>query len=727
MAQTDRTTGLVGNAAFKVPCRVATTADITLSGLQTIDGVALAALDRVLVKDQDDPTENGIWVADTAAWSRAQDFDGAYDVVQGSFIYVTAGTLSANTYWRITTANPITIGTSNITIQYAVINDDATIEVQLDATGAVARTQHDRNEQLPMRSDFVSDADFDTAVAAIASPQLSALQSKFVQAGTGAVARTMLTKARENFSPDDFGAVGDGVTDDTPSVILAGNALQAAGGGCLRFTPGKNYLLFKNGVAYAQAPIQLSNLTGVVIDWTGATLTLDPAKSWVGSNADFILCTACNDVTVHGGYVVGSAIAIDGTFTGVIVVHMKGDSRGLNIPYMRVNKAFAPLLLDTPTSTGVRGVNIGTLDVTGCIYGVNAANSGSDMVIDNLITDGCGRSLFSYGVNNVKARVRSKNPKLSADCSFSAVTASYQTIRGFDLEYTNLESTAGAGVGVQVAHSNGDTVGASTISDVNVKLNVALAGSGMSSAFLYAKFLADGTADTVDRGHTLRGVDVSGIVDGAPATGVAVQFGNTGSTWGAGENCYGISLKKLEVINNTNSPSVDLKRIVPSLKGILSMTDVHTPKAIDVWGGASPSTYVPTSTGARIEANNVICTNLDTPYEGTESLLGVNVIAIANSPFALYDIHRGKTFTNNFSAGAVTFNLPTAVPGRAFAFSQTVANNMFIDPNVADSIIGGAGAGKYISLQAVGSTLHVVCRNAGVWDVLTRGTIVYEA
>lgn len=74
--------------AFKVPCRVATTAAITLSGLQTIDGVALAAGDRVLVKDQASSADNDIYVAATGAWVRAKDFDGSRDVVNGTKILI---------------------------------------------------------------------------------------------------------------------------------------------------------------------------------------------------------------------------------------------------------------------------------------------------------------------------------------------------------------------------------------------------------------------------------------------------------------------------------------------------------------------------------------------------------------------------------------------------------------------------------------------------------------
>jgi hypothetical protein len=92
----DRRDGVSGGLAYKRPCRVATTANITLSGLQTIDTVTVVADDRVLVKDQTDPTENGIYVASTGDWERAKDFDGVFDVIDGSQVYVTEGTVNVD-------------------------------------------------------------------------------------------------------------------------------------------------------------------------------------------------------------------------------------------------------------------------------------------------------------------------------------------------------------------------------------------------------------------------------------------------------------------------------------------------------------------------------------------------------------------------------------------------------------------------------------------------------
>ena len=93
MAQVNRFRGLTGTIAMKAPCAAATTANITLSGLQTIDDVLLEVLDRVLVKNQTLATQNGIYDVSATAWTRAADFDGVLDVVAGTTVPVMRGAL----------------------------------------------------------------------------------------------------------------------------------------------------------------------------------------------------------------------------------------------------------------------------------------------------------------------------------------------------------------------------------------------------------------------------------------------------------------------------------------------------------------------------------------------------------------------------------------------------------------------------------------------------------
>ena len=122
MAENVRTTGLVGNSGMKIPVRAATTANITLSGEQTIDGIACVTDDRVLVKNQTTGSENGVYVVDTGAWTRSKDFNGTYDIVSGSMIRVNEGTANGTGIFAVSTSDPITIGTTSLSFTRLTIN-----------------------------------------------------------------------------------------------------------------------------------------------------------------------------------------------------------------------------------------------------------------------------------------------------------------------------------------------------------------------------------------------------------------------------------------------------------------------------------------------------------------------------------------------------------------------------------------------------------------------------
>lgn len=98
---------------WKEPVRAATTANITLSGAQSIDGVSIVAGDRVLVKNQSTGSANGIYLAASGAWTRATDFDAASELV-GASCFVSEGTTLGNSVWINTTDGPITLGTTSL-------------------------------------------------------------------------------------------------------------------------------------------------------------------------------------------------------------------------------------------------------------------------------------------------------------------------------------------------------------------------------------------------------------------------------------------------------------------------------------------------------------------------------------------------------------------------------------------------------------------------------------
>jgi hypothetical protein len=102
--------------AIKAPARAATTgSNITLSGLFALDGVALAAGDRVLVKDQTDARTNGLYNASTGPWTRTIDAANNSQWATGTLVNVTAGTANTGKTYQLSTAVPVVLGTSNLT------------------------------------------------------------------------------------------------------------------------------------------------------------------------------------------------------------------------------------------------------------------------------------------------------------------------------------------------------------------------------------------------------------------------------------------------------------------------------------------------------------------------------------------------------------------------------------------------------------------------------------
>lgn len=81
---------------IKSPCRVASTGALVLSSTQVIDGVSVSTGDRILVKDQADATQNGIYQTASSSWTRVDDFNGSSDSTRGTLVYVGAGTVNGN-------------------------------------------------------------------------------------------------------------------------------------------------------------------------------------------------------------------------------------------------------------------------------------------------------------------------------------------------------------------------------------------------------------------------------------------------------------------------------------------------------------------------------------------------------------------------------------------------------------------------------------------------------
>ncbi len=106
-----------GGTPWKRAVDLATTANITLSGLQTIDGQTTVEGRRVLVQDQTAPAQNGVYIARTGTWTRAEDMDRDSYAQIGTVVRVMRGTANGGKLFYISapTSGDIRIGSTSTT------------------------------------------------------------------------------------------------------------------------------------------------------------------------------------------------------------------------------------------------------------------------------------------------------------------------------------------------------------------------------------------------------------------------------------------------------------------------------------------------------------------------------------------------------------------------------------------------------------------------------------
>ena len=214
--------GTAPEEGIKAPCVAVAVGNITLSGEQTVGGVAVVAGQRVLVPLQTDATENGIYVASASAWSRATDWNDAQDVVDGQLVIAPGATYQASFSGAfvvgttvITFTNVFTPLAYRTSYQYSTNVKDNSHSVATDHLIDVSYFDSARTIDSGCTLRFTG-----TTTAGNAGLGLQAdgywydLDGKqFAVVGSPA--------------PVWFGAVGDGVTDDTPAFLSAIAAAEA--------------------------------------------------------------------------------------------------------------------------------------------------------------------------------------------------------------------------------------------------------------------------------------------------------------------------------------------------------------------------------------------------------------------------------------------------------------------------------------------------------------------
>ncbi len=261
----------VAIALVNFTVRLATTVAITkatdIENGDTLDGVVIATNDRILLKNQAAPAENGIWVAAASgAPTRATDMD-TWTETLGAIVNVTAGTAGANTSWRSTSNSGGTINSTSLT--FVTFGTSLTTPISL-ANGGTANV---------------------TAAASFA-----ALKQDATTAATGVVERATTAEVLAG-TATTFPACAD--------IAASGDEVALSDGATVTvdFSTGINFKLDTIGGNRTLAASNYSGLIGrsgyirIVQDGTGTRTLTTSASPWVNaSSTDIVLSTATGSV-----------------------------------------------------------------------------------------------------------------------------------------------------------------------------------------------------------------------------------------------------------------------------------------------------------------------------------------------------------------------------------------------------------------------------------------------
>ena len=284
---------------FKKSVKVATTSNIILSGTQMIDGINLAVGDRVLVKNQSDATQNGIYDVATGAWSRSSDADNSPvgEVTSGMYTYVESGTVNGSSGWVLSSQSPITIGSSVLTFtQFSGLGQISTgaglmqygNTIALTTTGVTAGSNYNK---------FTVDT-FGRISNATAEPYLTSNQNITITgdaSGTGSTAIS-LTLANSGVTAGTYTKI----TVDAKGRATAGSSLVAADIPNLdwsKITTGKPTTLSGYGITDAQ-PLDADLSAIASVSGTSGILKKTAADTWALDTNAYL--TSNQNITISG-------------------------------------------------------------------------------------------------------------------------------------------------------------------------------------------------------------------------------------------------------------------------------------------------------------------------------------------------------------------------------------------------------------------------------------------
>jgi len=323
---------------WKESVRVASTGDLTLSGTQTIDGIAVVADDRVLVKNQTDATENGIYVAASGAWSRADDMDASSEF-SGAAVFIQEGTANADTGYVCTNDGDVTIGTDNINFTQFTGAGQLTGGDGIDITGSEISV------------------DLDGSSLAVGASGL--------KVADGGIAGSMI---------QDGVVANAKLANSTISGVALGSNLNSLSAG-----NGISMTSFNGSAAVSDLTIDLDTNSGLIVNPDGLSIDLDGASLALGAGGLSIAADGVTATEIADGAIDAAAKIADSVVTNAKLANSSVSFGGVSLSLGGSDA--------TPAFDLTDATNYPTSSLVGTITNAQLAGSiAGTKLLDNAIT-----------------------------------------------------------------------------------------------------------------------------------------------------------------------------------------------------------------------------------------------------------------------------------------------------------------------------------------------------
>lgn len=357
------------DAAFKKSCRVATTAALTINTAQTtIDGITITSTDRVLVKDQATPSQNGIYTGlTTTTWTRVGDGDTASEIA-GAIVNVDEGTANGGKAFKTTFKVADTIGTTNMLWNRLVdANASTSIGVPTTANGVdIAVGGNTIQLATGAVTDLAMNTMSATTITSVAASTYTRASTLYIGGAPVASTNATITSpyalyiASGNTYAGGGLSVGAGTATVAPVKLTAGTNLTTAAAGAIEYDGNITTITPNTSIGRATVPV------AVYTSGAGTVLTLNAEVT------PQILFPAANDTitlpvgTYHVTMVVNCTRAATATTSAALQLKLAGSGTavgtfsGISVGSIAAGGAASTFILNgisIATSTSMTAAN----------------------------------------------------------------------------------------------------------------------------------------------------------------------------------------------------------------------------------------------------------------------------------------------------------------------------------------------------------------------------------